>query len=276
VHPLFFSGQPLPVLGIGTVEIPTKRSPNQSGTACHGSLLLKEVLHVPDFTCNVLGDPLWESDGYDVTTLTTSSSRGSIVDRHGKRVAYFDPKQPLFCIKMRYVPTGPRLGRSVLEKGAIYMLSCTWDDTERQKWLDLKAQNGSNGPPTADTNPPYTAAETAFLKKGWRNEFYFLNLHGLKIHSEEDRAEGRSLLRALMHHDFSDDADSFSEDVEDDEFDYEGHQADYNFSDGQLGWIEKYYGNSETFMVSYGLKFYDNDDVEEAKAIISAMMAQDE
>jgi hypothetical protein len=177
---------------------------------------------------------------------------------------------------MRHVLTGPRLGPSALEKGVMYMLSCRWDSTERQKWLNFKARNGSNSPPIADNDPPYTDAETAFLKKNWRNEFHFLNLHGLKIHRDEDRAEGRSLLRALMQHDFSDDDDSFSGDDEDDEFDYEGHQADYNFSDGQLDWIEKYYGNSETFMVSYGLKFYDNDDVEEAKAIISAMMAQDE
>jgi hypothetical protein len=159
-------------------------------------------------------------------THSANSSSGRIEDSHGKRVAYFNPKQPLYCINMRHVLTGPRIGPSILEKGAMYMLSCRWDSTEQQKWLNLKARNGSNGPPIADNNSHYTDAETAFLKKNWRNEFHFLNVHGLKIHREEDRVEGRSLLRALMQRDFSDNDDSSSEDNEDDEFDYGGHQAD--------------------------------------------------
>lgn len=85
-----------------------------------------------------------------------------------------------------------------------------------------------------------------------------------------DRAEGRSILRAFRN---EDDVHNSSKDDEDD---LQGHQADYSFSHSQLNWIEKHYGNSESFMISYGLKFYDNDDLEEAKATADAMMAQDE
>jgi hypothetical protein len=52
----------VPVLGKGTVEIPTKRSLDTSGVSLHGSLLLHEVLHAPDVLCNFIGQPLMVTD----------------------------------------------------------------------------------------------------------------------------------------------------------------------------------------------------------------------
>ena len=274
VYSLFGSAQ-LRVLGIGTVEIPTKRSPNRSGVACHGSIHLKEVLHVPDIFCNILGNQLDGPEGYDVQLgfKTGSATGGTVKDRQGRTMAYFDPKKPLLVLKLRVVPTGPKLGPSVFKQdGALYMLNCRWDPAERQKWENFKAlnntANSSGSARVSDEVPPYTDEEKAYLKYHYRNEFDFLRICGRSIYKEEDRAEGRSLLRSLM-------AEDEDEGEEDDEFDYEGHQADYNFSSEQLDWIDKYYGNSEAFMVSYGLKFYDNDDVEEAKAIAQAMINAD-
>jgi hypothetical protein len=264
----------LPVLGIGTVEIPTKRSPNLSGVSSHGSLHLKEVLHVPGFICNIIGSPIL-FDGYNIETGITSKSKGAIKDSKGKTVAYFDPKSRFFALKVRGNPTGPLLGPHVFKEGTLYVLSCYWDSVEQQKWQEFKEKNGLTDPVSgsagvADGSPPYTADEKTYLKENWRDEYHFLLEHGLNIHKEVDRAEGRSILRAFR------DEDDVHNNSEDDEFDLEGHQADYNFSHSQLDWIEKHYGNSESFMLSYGLKFYDNDDIEEAKAIVDAMMAQDE
>jgi hypothetical protein len=70
LHAFYFYNQAfnphLPVLGVGTVEIPTKRSPNRSGVSSHGSLHLKHVLHVPDFIFNVIGGSIGTFEGYDV------------------------------------------------------------------------------------------------------------------------------------------------------------------------------------------------------------------
>jgi hypothetical protein len=264
-------------LGVGTVEIPTKRSPNRSGVSSHGLLHLKQVLHVPDFICNVIGKPIIRSDDYDVRFDGGPTTMGTIKDSQGKNVAYFDPNRPLFSIKVREQPEGPKLGPRRLQKDGMYMISCQWDATQQQRWLDFQAQNGLNNPGSgsesarfATTNPPYTDAEKAFLKENWRNEYDFLIQYGLQIHKEEDRDEGRSILRAIMQEGDSD------ENIEDDGLEYVGHQADYNFSSDQLDWIEERYGNSETFMLSYGLRFYDSDHVEEAKAIVDLMMAQDD
>ncbi|KAJ4364052.1 hypothetical protein N0V83_009507 [Neocucurbitaria cava] len=274
----------IPVLGIGTVEIPTKRSPNTSGASSHGSLLLHDVLYAPDCLCNIIGQPLMFTDGYDATLGGSGTkSRGTIKDSQGKNVAYFDPKSPLFAIKVRCPPNGPTLGPHAIKKDMLYVLGCEWDAAEKRKWREFKAANGLFTP--GQNSASYTAEETAFLKKNYGSEFHFLTQHGLKIHVEEDREEGRAILRAIMREDDMSE-DEESDDKEDEEFDdneddfdeseFEGHQADYNFTDRQLDWIEKNYHNSEQFMISYGLKFYDDEDLQEAKAIAEAMMNGDD
>jgi hypothetical protein len=215
------------------------------------------------------------TDGYNPTLETSTKSRGTIKDSQGRNVAYFDPKSQLFAIKMRYPPNGPTLGPHALKKDVLYMLGCRWDDAEKRKWREFKARNGiaTSSPDAA----PYTDEETTFLKENFGSEFHFLMQYGLKIHDEEDREEGRVILRAIMREDeMSEDEESDDKEDDYDESEFEGHQADYNFTERQLDWIEKHYRNSEQFMISYGLKFYDDEDLEDAKAIVEAMMNGDD
>ncbi|KAH6525675.1 hypothetical protein HBI56_072660 [Parastagonospora nodorum] len=267
--PIISPPKHLSVLGIGTVEIPTKRSPNTSVASSHSSLLLHDVLYVPECLCNFIGHPLMSEGGYDVETRFSAKSRGTIKDEEGKNVAYFDPKSPLLAIKVRSLPNGPPLGPHTLKKGELYVLGCEWDAVEQRKWFEFKVENGLLMPRRVVA--PYTAEENAFLKKHYQSEFHFLMQYGLKVFNEQDREEGRGILRAIMRE------DEDSEDEEsNDEWDPEGHQADYNFTERQLDWIEKHYRNSEHFMLSYGLKFYDEEDLEEAKAIAEAIMDEDD
>jgi hypothetical protein len=266
--PFVGPSQHLSVLGVGTVEIPTKRSPNTSGVVSHGTLLLHEVLHVPDALCNSIGQPLMSTDEYTPTIYAGTKSRGTIKDIHGKIVAYFDPQSPLLAIKVRHLPSGPMLGPHALKKDRIYVLGCEWAAAEKRKWQEFKTRNGLST--TSQIAAPYTSDETAFLKKHYGSEYHFLLQHGLKIHVDEDRDEGRGMLRAIIRE------DDMSESENDQEDDFEGHQADYNFSHRQLDWIEEHYRNSEHFMMSYGLKFYDDEDLQEAKAIVEAMMNRDD
>jgi hypothetical protein len=269
--PFISPNQHMPVLGIGTVEIPTKRSPNKSGVSSQGSLLLHEVLYVPDCICNIIGQPLITTDGYNAIIDFGTKSNGTIKDSQGKNVAYFDPQNRLLAIKVRCPPNGPTLGPHAFKKDVVYMLGCRWDAAEKRKWEEFKARNGLS---TSGQNAaPYTAEETAFLKMNYGSEFHFLIQHGLKIHLEEDREEGRAILRAVMcEGEMSEDEESDDQEDGFDESDFEGHQADYNFTDRELDWIEKNYQNSEQFMMSYGLKFYDDEDLQEAKVIVEAMM----
>jgi hypothetical protein len=85
--------------------------------------------------------------------------------------------------------------------------------------------SGSVG--TAEEVPPYTADEQVYLKEKERNEYHFLLEYGLKMYIEEDRAEGRSILRAFKG------KDAVDEKPEDDEF---------------------------GLMLLYRLRFYDDED----------------
>ncbi|PVH94334.1 hypothetical protein DM02DRAFT_693378 [Periconia macrospinosa] len=242
--PLFASSTYLPVNGIGTVEIPTRRSPNRSGEASHGSILLHGVLHVPDSICNFISIPKMLPDGcvYSTCPHASGKSKGTIKDRQDRNKAYFDPDLPLSCIKVRGYPVGPKLGPHTLHKGVPYLLGCHWEPTEQQKWLDFQAGNAPTqtnlgAVSAANECPPYTDEEKAYLKKHWRSEYHFLLQHGLHIHKEEDREEGRRILRAMMAEEASE------EESEDDAFGLLGHQADYNSSERNLDWAKKHYGN---------------------------------
>lgn len=48
---------------------------------------------------------------------------------------------------------------------------------------------------------PYTPAEKEWLEKHWGGEYKFLQSYLLSIYKEEDRAEGRAIVRAMMKHD---------------------------------------------------------------------------
>ncbi|KAH7375178.1 hypothetical protein B0T11DRAFT_323239 [Plectosphaerella cucumerina] len=52
--------------------------------------------------------------------------------------------------------------------------------------------------PTMPDSPPLTAEEKAWLNKHYGGEFHFLHSYGLSIHKEEDREEGRRIVRGLI------------------------------------------------------------------------------
>ncbi|CAG9983034.1 unnamed protein product [Clonostachys byssicola] len=52
-----------------------------------------------------------------------------------------------------------------------------------------------------DGEKPLNASEKAYLKENWGDEFHFLRDHGLKIYNEEDRSDGRAILRAFRKSD---------------------------------------------------------------------------
>jgi hypothetical protein len=296
-----YGNRSLQVSGIGTVEIPTQPSPDRCGAASRDSLHLKEVLHVPDLLCNILGD--LNGDGYDVSlgNYLELAARGAIRDRQGKTVAHFDPTRPLFSVKVRGsgLLRGRRLGPPALEWGVPYFLNCRWDPAEQQRWQDFKAReihSMSAQVFVSDGRPPYTAAEKNWLKK-WRiTEFEFLRMYGLKMHDDEDRAEGRALVRGFMQDDLYDglsndepatkriktfhegkqekkeEEEEEQEEEEQSEPDTKVEQAKHKFSAAQLQWIDDTYGDIHDFMAAHGLYLHDDNDIREAKMNIDEMI----
>jgi hypothetical protein len=53
----------------------------------------------------------------------------------------------------------------------------------------------------------YTAAEKQWLKDEWRDEFHFLRAYRLSVYKDEDREEGRAIVRAFIREDDEDQAE---------------------------------------------------------------------
>ncbi|KAL7816107.1 hypothetical protein V8C44DRAFT_323995 [Trichoderma aethiopicum] len=289
VKPATFGDYEVPVEGIGAVNLPVKRGPNVRGPQAHHIIRLTNVLYVPSSVCNTVGMPIFHS-GVAATYSVHggSNSKGSLEDRNGSPVAYFSPNARLLSLRLSGPPIGPRLAPSKFDSNALYSVSLTWPPEERGRWEARVRQSEIDDEKDQWIgDQPYTAAEKAFLKKFYGNEFKFLTLYELSIYDEEDRAEGRAIARSLMRadagyddddevdgrHQENKDEDEGEEDEEEDENDFERHLADHHFDARQLDWIEENYRDSATFMYSFGLKFYDDDDCQEAKAILRSFMS---
>lgn len=267
------------VAGVGTVILPVKKAPSRSGKNAHGKIILRNVLHCPNALCNIFAFPggsgtTDNGEDYDVTTVGDKKRKGAIRKKDGSPVAYFDPTGRLFQIKLSGPPYGPITGSTVLKGDGIYMINVRWPAAERERYA--KHLRTIRDAITA-AQPRYTDAEKEWLKGNFKNEYTFLQRYGLSIYKEEDREEGRAILRALIEDDKDTDTEVTDEYTgsDDDSDDLDGHMADYHFDEQSLDWIEKHYKNSRNFMFSFGLKFYDDDDCFEAQRIVHAMMEED-
>ena len=280
--------------GVGTVELKLKLyNTKRSGQKNSRIITLYNVLYVPEYISNVFG----LSGGSNPEVNFSISPNGAVLtDQNGARAGLMDK-----TISLHLRLHGQPSGISSLDPNKAYLINARWPATERARWESFKAGQKIESVVAANEDGPYTTEEKAWLKKHYRGEFNFLRCFGLSIYKEDDRAEGRGIARALMEegsdgteaqkqnsnlkeeHDENDDEhgiEGSSEDDEDDEDNFlqeleddpMSHLADYNFSGAELKWIQKHYRYSSNFMLSYGLKPYDQGDCDEAKAIIKAMM----
>lgn len=282
-----FGGNPTPVYGIGTVTIQVLKHKVNKGKRSQRTITLHDVLHTPTSICNTVGRPfLVENEGI------MSFADGVLRSPDGSIIAFFEPRpirsthiagalagSGLLCLKLLHAPS-IRFAASKLEPSFAYMIRATWPDAERMKYINdcnataTTAASRAASATTPSRVPPLTAEEKHWLKhiSGHKDEFHLLRDHGLSIYKDEDREEGRQILRALMADD--DCAEEDADEDEDDEWDPTGHQADYAFKAAELEFIEKHWGTSENFLMTHGVKFYDDEDLEEGRAIVRAFMAE--
>lgn len=181
--------QPIRVLGIGTVELFTEPPPGsvRQGQDLPPPLRLTTVLHAPSATCNIIGVPIM--DDYELVPNFREKEKGFIADQGGRKIAYFDPSRPLMQVKLRDPPPP---GHNVLKHGGGgYFINAKWSDSERERWHAHQTN-------TTEKKSSLSVEEKTWLKKYYGSEFSFLRQYGLNIYQEEDREEGRILLRSFM------------------------------------------------------------------------------
>ena len=74
------------------------------------------------------------------------------------------------------------------------MIHAFWPDSERQRFAASQASRQAQ----ATASEPLTLVEKAWVKRHYGNEFKFLRDYGLSIYKDEDREEGRIIVRSLM------------------------------------------------------------------------------
>ncbi|KAJ6257244.1 hypothetical protein Dda_8133 [Drechslerella dactyloides] len=188
----------LDVLGVGTVKLKVKC--DLSGTL--NEIELQDVLHVPSMICNLVGNPVIEQIGGFQIGGFGREIGGKIVDESGKCEALLSKPSPLYMLTL----SDNTPGRTTLDPAGHYWINVCWADEERARF---KALTGQNQPAESHEakgkeisgDLPLTQEEEQWLKKHWGGEFHFLMAYGWKIYNEEDREDGRKLMRAFMEED---------------------------------------------------------------------------
>ncbi|KAM0670451.1 hypothetical protein ACQRIU_000846 [Beauveria bassiana] len=237
------------VIGIGTVRLPVKISPDP-GNREHGFITLRNVLHAPDSLCNMIGLPFHRD--YDLTIrpcLPVNEFR--LPD--GTPAGFFKNEE-FSQLRLSGPPIGPHVGPSPFQPGCEYWLRGDWPDAERDKWLLPKKRQDLLDRPSAE--------ERRWLKKHYGNEYKFLAAHGLRIRDERDRQEGLESMRDFMR------------DVSTDSLGGSGQEGE-RVSPEERKWLKKHYGNEFKFLTMHGLRMHDDQDRQEGLSIIRVLMESD-
>ena len=281
------------VEGIGDVELTVKTHPSKTGAQYQRTLVLQDVLHAPNALCNILGGPILKTHNIQ---FGSRSSVTKLFDKQSGACMGLIDLNTLYRLRLR----GQRSNQTSLDPDGAHFIRANWPARERALWEQSKSQQkhpsaahsheatcvNSAGPvapvlPPAvllqrkGANPPLTSSEKKWLKDNFGDEFHFLRDYGLSIYKDEDREEGRSMIRAFIRgNDEEEEEDDGSENsfLRELEEDPTSHAADYHFSSQELDWIKKGFGHSGNFLRCYALKFYDDEDCREGQSIVRAFM----
>ncbi|ETS86608.1 hypothetical protein PFICI_00436 [Pestalotiopsis fici W106-1] len=203
--------------GVGTVDLPVKRSPHLSGRYAHHVLRLENVIYVPDYKFNVVGmEILRKNDWVYEGSSPFKDQDAAILDQQGLQVCYMRQNHGMSCIRLSGPPHGPVTSPTQFDGESIHIVGhIMWPETERVRFERHKAALASRKQGTEPSiftvsellahNRPgrrgYTTEEKAWLKKYHGNEYKFLQSHGLSIYKEDQREEGRAIARNMMQMD---------------------------------------------------------------------------
>ena len=121
------------------------------------------------------------------------------------------------------------------------------------------------------SEPAYTAEEKEWLKENWGGEYRFLRAYELSIYKEEDREEGRAIVRAFIEADKSEDAEEkerqerqqmdTQERREEEHKEHPGAYQEYHQEKYQeVAGDADHYGHDNYGHDDYGRGDYDHDD----------------
>ena len=191
------------VEGIGEVTLCT----TTDSTPEHQTIVLHEVLYAPGSICNIIGGTI--ARDYEILLTFRSDYSRILHPQTGACYGLLDN-----CKLQRLRLWGYRPDQTSLDINKTHIIRATWSSGERALWetfkqqqkmrasmTDSNAKTGGNMGSSAtkpSLSPPLTQSERKWLKEHWDGEFKFLRSYNLSIYEEEDRDEGRRIMRAFM------------------------------------------------------------------------------
>lgn len=117
--------------------LPVKQSLAGHATSIDSSLRLENVLYVPDYPCNVIGNPIKSVASIQFSSMTP---RGALVYGDGSIAAIFMPGRNFYQVILRE----PMIGSyrpSALDENPQYgfMVQFNWPNQEQQRWRYAEA-----------------------------------------------------------------------------------------------------------------------------------------
>lgn len=275
------------VHGIGTVVLPTRTYLEGKAHKPSGEITLHTVLYAPTVPVNILATiPLeltqnfnFQFNGRVATPITKGNSN---------KVLGLVVRSTLFRLWLK----GQSHNQSSLKPNGFYYFHASWPSSEVARFNKHVTDVNHKRAGGVSQVPPLTDEERQFMKKHYGNEFQFLMTQGLHMHKEEDREDGRRILRAFMaesedevedfndnqdldhNQDFKDDQDSVKSDdlLAELEQDPTSHVAEYKFSSEQLDYIKTRYGHSGNFMRNCNLQPWVDSDCDQAVRLVETFM----
>lgn len=152
--------------------------------------MLRNLCYAPSSLCNILG-----SEPVSIDWELKIKGGWSLADKNtGKTTAIFDrPK----LYRLRFKAQSP--SQSSLAHRGVVMINARLPPSELERWEHYKlSQVGSIIGFTGDTKEGHITEGQQWLEKNSSNEVQFLRALGLSIDKDEDRDEGRTILRDLI------------------------------------------------------------------------------
>ena len=121
----------------------------------------------------------------------------------------------------------------------------------------------------------YTVEEEAWIKQHYQNEWQFLRKHGLSMHKDEDREEGRAIARALMTSDDDDDDDNYMKASSSNPGVRREQVSSEPYTEEEKLWLRRLaFFDEASFLKQNGLSIEKAEDREEGKAKFRKFLAR--
>ncbi|EME41605.1 hypothetical protein DOTSEDRAFT_81868 [Dothistroma septosporum NZE10] len=188
-------------LGLGDVKLEVR---TDKTAEAYRTLTLNNVLYCPTSSVNIIGEPIFDKfPQWSTHDLRSDGGEVGMIFDNIRRTSGEPVRQKVWL-------KGHRRGYSSQDANTVGLTSAVWSQEAvlgckvelqgRSQATSGRERSSSQSKPE-DQDQRYTQVEQNWLKEHYESEYLFLRAHMLSIYKQEDRDEGRDLVRVMMERD---------------------------------------------------------------------------